>query len=811
MERLTLEEIISRFRSDRRFMENVRAFREIPAAAGRFSPLPAWLHPRLRAVLEARGFQNLYEHQAEALELVRRGRDVVLVTPTASGKTLCYNIPVLQRALEVPDSRALYLFPTKALAQDQLKEFGEMARGLGGEIKSHTYDGDTPDDARQAIRRQANVVITNPDMLHAGILPHHTKWQKLFSSLDYVVIDELHTYRGVFGSHLANVIRRLRRIARFYGKDPLFICCSATVANPGEHAARLVGKEFALIDRSGAPRAAKTFIFYNPPVVNRELGIRQSALAPARKIALQLMDNGIQTILFAGSRLTVEVLTKYLKDGAEKREPGAEKVVAGYRGGYLPELRRRIERDLREKNILGVVGTNALELGIDIGELDACIMVGYPGSIAGTWQQSGRAGRRADRSLALLIARSSPMDQFITENPEYFFAGSPEHCRINPDNLLILVSHIKCAAFELPFEEGESFGEEKLEEFLAYLEEKGILHSANGRWHWTAEHYPANEIGLRSIDAENVVVVDVTEKGGRRVIAEVDWDSAFTTVHEHAIYMVESEQYHVDRLDLDRREAHVRKVDVDYYTDAMTYTDIRVLDGFETKQDGNAVVEHGEVKVSRKVVGYKKIKFYTAENVGYGEVSLPEREMHTTSYWFTLPLAMLDTLPYTRAEMIDGLCGLAYAVHHIAAMILMADIRDMDRCVADRSGRWFVHFGPGGRKPASAGSDSPENFDPTVFIYDAYPGGIGFSDLLFRIHRDILAAAFRLISSCPCAAGCPGCVGPVLDVGYRAKKAALSVIEIALGSPPGKSPAPPALETGGENGRTESVRRKGRK
>ena len=787
MAKLTLKEWLTRLENNRRFMENVRAVKHLPAEQGRFADFPDWVHPGLRRILENRGIRQLYSHQAEAVGLVRQGRDVVLVTPTASGKTLCYNLPVLQRILTEPETRALYLFPTKALAQDQMQEVHGLIGELGADIKTFTYDGDTADDARQAIRKQGHVVVTNPDMLHAGILPHHTKWQKLFTNLKYVVIDELHVYRGVFGSHLTNVMRRLMRVCRFYGAVPVFICCSATVANPREHAERLLERPMELIAASGAPAAAKTFMLFNPPIVNRELGIRQSALTPARKLAADLIANAIQTIIFTTSRLNVEVLTKYLKDQFTRGKPLDNKFVTGYRGGYLPHLRRQIEAGLRNHDVMGVVSTNALELGIDIGDLEACIMVGYPGSIASTWQQAGRAGRRMGQSFAILIARSSPMDQFIVEHPDYFFSLSPEHCRVNPDNLLILLHHLKSAAFELPFEKGESFGKENLEELLDYLEEKGVLHRVADRWHWAAESYPADEISLRSVNPENVVVVDTTETGQHRVIAEVDWDGAFTTVHTDAIYMVESQQYHVDQLDLDRKKAYVRKVDVDYYTDAMTYTHVRVIDSFAKTLHRGVIVEHGEVQVVRKVAGYKKIKFYTLENLGFGEVNLPEKDMHTTSYWFTIPKDLLAKLPYSQAEMIDGLAGLGYSLHHLAAMLLMADLHDLDRAIGDKSGEWFVRHGKNTRtitsSPASADQTAGartltmvDAFDPTLFIFDAYPGGIGFSELLFTEHRRLLSSAQQLIGRCSCTHGCPTCVGPTLEVGMSAKEVALAII-----------------------------------
>ena len=785
MAKLTMKEWLLRIEKDRRFMENVRSIKHIPAAGGRFSSFAPWIHPGIRSILEKRNIDKLYSHQAEAIDLIRNGKDVVLVTPTASGKTLCYNLPVLQRILEEPETRALYMFPTKALAQDQMHEIHGLIRGLQADIKTFTYDGDTPADARQAIRKQGHVVVTNPDMLHAGILPHHTKWQKLFMNLRYIVIDELHVYRGVFGSHLTNVIRRLVRICRFYGSDPVFICCSATVANPKEHAERVLERPVTLIDRSGAPTAARTFILYNPPIVNRELGIRQSAITPTRKVAADLISNGIQTIVFTTSRLNVEVLTKYLKDKFSRGKPVDNQFVTGYRGGYLPNLRRQVEKGLRNREVMGVVSTNALELGVDIGDLEACIMAGYPGSIASTWQQAGRAGRRTGNSLSMLVARSNPMDQFIVEHPDYFFSRSPEHCRVNPDNLLILLHHLKSAAFELPFEKGERFGEEDIEELLDYLEEKGILHRVAQRWHWAAESYPADEVSLRSINPENIVVVDTTDRSNHKVIAEVDWDSAFTTVHDDAIYMVESQPYHVDKLDLERQKVYVRKVDVDYYTDAMTYTNVRVIDGFAQKHHGRLIVEHGEVQVVRKVVGYKKIKFYTSENLGYGDVNLPEKDMHTTSYWFTIPRDLIDELSFTQAEIIDGLAGLAYGLHHLAVVLLMADLHDIDRCIGDKSGEWFVRHGRDWRtitvSPGDEGEGRPvrtDDFDPTIFVFDAYPGGIGFSDLLYNKHEDLVASARTLIETCPCSHGCPMCVGPTLEVGPTAKDVALAILNV---------------------------------
>ncbi len=524
----------------------VTAAHRLPAVAASFAPYPASTDERLRAALAARGVEQLYTHQAEAFEHVLGGRNVVTVTPTASGKTLCYNAPVLNAILKDPSTRALYLFPTKALAQDQLAELHALSelvtRDTEVEIGVFTYDGDTPSDARRAIRGKAHVVLSNPDMVHSGILPHHPRWAKLFENLRFVVIDELHAYRGVFGSHLANILRRLQRICRHYGSDPIFICSSATIANPRELAEGLTGRPFELVEKNGAPRGEKFFLFVNPPVVNAQLGIRRSYLAEARRVALEFLRHNLQLILFAQSRLAVEILTTYLKD-AFHGPPGAADVIRGYRGGYLPNRRREIERGLRDGLVRAVVSTNALELGIDIGALDVSIMAGYPGTIAATWQRAGRAGRRTTRSAAVLVASSAPIDQFIVRNPSYFFDGSPEHALINPDNLHILLDHVKCAAFELPFTNDEHFGAEgrrdevDLQAILSVLSEEGFVHQADGQWNWTNESYPADAVSLRSVSSDNFVVVDCTS--GERVIGETDFTSGPSTLHEKAIYILE--------------------------------------------------------------------------------------------------------------------------------------------------------------------------------------------------------------------------------------------------------------------------------
>jgi DEAD/DEAH box helicase domain-containing protein len=756
------------------------ALRHFPAQPARRVDFPPSLDSRLVDVLKKKGYEGLYTHQRDAFDAVQAGRNITVVTPTASGKTLCYNLPVLDRILRDPDARALYLFPTKALAQDQLSELHGTVEALGADIATFTYDGDTPQDARKAIRARAHVVVTNPDMLHKGILPHHTKWVKLFENLRYVIVDELHSHRGVYGSHVANIFRRLHRLCRFYGSSPQFLCSSATIGNPKELAEAVTGREMVLIDESGAPKGEKYFAIYNPPVVNRQLGIRKSALGSARDIALSFLKKGLQTIVFAPSRLATEVLVTYLKESLETR-PGSEGVIRGYRGGYLPLKRREIERGLREGSVLGVVSTNALELGIDIGSLDVAVMLGYPGSVASTWQQAGRAGRRSGTSAAVLVANSTPLNQFIAKHPDYFFDSPVERARINADNLQILVNHIKCAAFELPFTGDEPFGGEDLREILKFLEGEKLLHRSGDRWHWTSESYPADAISLRSVSSDNFVVQDITKEP--RIIAEVDYDSAPSMVHEKAIYILEGRTFYVEKYDHKERRVHVREAEVDYYTDAIVYTKVRILDRFAEEPRANARRCHGEVHVTSQVVGFKKIKFWTNENVGAGELTMPENEMHTTSYWLTVPREVMQSLPYSLDERRDGVVALSYSLGQLAALFLMCDRHDLGVAVGD-NGQGEAQVERGLRRIGMRGpSEMPisSDYEPNVFIYDNYPGGIGLSEPLYRLHDRLLRESRALIASCACEDGCPSCVGPAGEVGGRGKEVALAILEAILG------------------------------
>jgi DEAD/DEAH box helicase domain-containing protein len=752
----SIEEWIEMVKQSPELMGQVTYWHTIAPKPARYSADPEGIHPRIREALTNKGIPRFYTHQSDSFQAVQRGHHVVTVTPTASGKTWCYNLPVLQALMTDDSTRALYLFPTKALAQDQVAELQEIVDLMGADIKTHTYDGDTPPTVRQAIRNAGHIVVTNPDMLHSAILPHHTKWVKLFENLKFVVIDEVHSYRGVFGSHVANVIRRLKRICRFYGSHPQFICASATIDNPKEHTERLLGERVALVDNNGAPAGEKHFVFYNPPVVNHQLGIRKSSVLETQKIAGMLLRQGIQTIVFARSRVRVEILLTYLQE-IVKRELGT-KSIRGYRGGYLPKLRREIERGLRNGEIRGVVSTNALELGIDIGQLQACVLNGYPGSIASTWQQSGRAGRRQESSITFLVASSNPLDQYIIQNPRYFFEKSPERALIHPDNLMIFIDHIKCAAYELPFEEGESFGGESLVEVLEFLAEEQVLHRVKDRWYWMEQSFPAHNISLRSAAQENFIIIDTT--AGNRVLGEVDRFSAPTLIHEEAIYIHEGVQFQVEKLDYEEKKAYVREVNVDYFTDASMAIQLKVLHVDRQTETGRLNRSYGEVTVNAKPNIFKKIRLKTHENIGSGPIHLPEEELHTASYWFSLTEEAASGM--NTHDMQFALLGLANVLVHIAPLYLMCDPLDI-RVVPQVKA---VHTQL-----------------PTVFFYDRYPGGVGLSERLYEMHGELLRQAKDLISSCNCMSGCPACVGPIEEVGLLGKTLALQMLARLEDSP----------------------------
>ena len=727
----------------------------IPAAAAKFAPLPDDLRSDLAAALATRGIESLYSHQADAYRAVRNGRHLVVVTPTASGKTLCYNLPVLQRLLENPERRALYVFPTKALAQDQLAELSALKHGLPIDLRVDTYDGDTAPGRRTAIREGGHIVMTNPDMLHAGVLPHHTRWRRLFSSLDFVVIDELHTYRGLFGSQVANVIRRLKRICAFYGSKPIFICASATIANPLELAKNLLEEEnIELVDRSGAPRGERRLIFYNPPLLNREMGVRRSSMLEARRIAAPWIRAGVQTIVFCRSRLQVEVMLSYLRQDLAPRLDVNQR-VRGYRAGYLPLHRREIEAGLRSGSITSVVSTNALELGIDIGTLQTAILVGYPGTIASTWQQLGRAGRRSG-SVGVFVASSSPLDQFIVRHPEYFLSSDPEEGLVDPNNLLLLAAHLQASLFELPFEAEERLGGADVQDLLALFEEDGSATRSAGRWFWSRQAFPAEEVHLRRIAADNVVIID-TSQPRPQVIGEMDQFTAPVLLHEEAVYLHEGAQFHVERLDWEEKKAYVHPVEVDYYTDALASVTVQVLDTFGGPDGEGMSRSHGELKITSLASMFKKIRFHTHENIGSGPIHLPEQTLHTTGYWTTVDEDLWRSLG--RETLEAGLQGIAHSIRHVASLRLMCDPRDLGAVAEVRSITTKL---------------------PTVTVYEMYPGGVGYARRMFELHRELLEQAAELVRDCPCLAGCPSCIGP-LHLVEGAKEACLKLLETGDG------------------------------
>lgn len=847
---MDLDDVLSSLRQDPSFMRCVTAWKRVAARPPRSAPWPRSLDPRLVAAIQTLGVGEPYIHQVKAMEATLSGQHVVLATSTASGKTLAYNAPILDTLLNDPEACALYLFPTKALAHDQIAGLSSLVSALEGQtsarrasIAVRPYDGDTPTAHRSSIRNEARLLVTNPDMLHVGILPHHTRWMRFFSNLRYIVLDEIHTYRGVFGAHVANVLRRLRRICRFYGADPSFLCASATIANPRDLAAHLIEDPVTLVDEDGAPQGDKHLLFYNPPLVDEQLGIRRSATLVAKDIAARFLEADIQTIVFARARLTTEVLLSYLRDALSfaDTEPQA---IQGYRGGYLPSERREIERGLREGTIRGVVATNALELGVDIGQLGACVMTGYPGTIASAWQQAGRAGRRAGLSAAVLIASALPLDQYIITHPDAFFGQPVEHALLNADNLAVLTNHLACAAFELPFEPGEAFGNfVHVDEVLGALADEGLLHGYDGHYAWIGEGYPASGTSLRTSSADSIIIQAIDEEEGSQpiVIGEMDRPSAPQLLHEGAVYMHAGETYVVESLDWQEGRAQVRREELDYYTRASSTTEVEVTDVSrpagpdEQKESGKASRTHhayGELLVITEVTGYRRIKRYTHEVLGWAPIDLPRQSMHTFGTWMTLSEELTDHLQTAgilqpkidygpnweaqrdAARARDGYrcrrcsapehAGRQQDVHHLTPFRVFGYVpgrndyykiaNRLDNLItlcpschrlAERArgtrgalgglayllrnlAPLYLMCAPGDLGSAVEARSSDTGL-PTVTIYDSLPGGAGLSAQLYEMHAELLKAALDRVRECPCSAGCPACVGPVGDVEPSAK------------------------------------------
>ncbi|MFJ8261279.1 DEAD/DEAH box helicase [Rummeliibacillus sp. NPDC094406] len=750
--RKSIDELLQDWQSNPEMQDRVEYVHTIPAQPPKLVDFPTNLHPSLIKALHKRDIDQLYSHQREAFEYATNGQSFTAVTPTASGKSLCYHLPVLQAIMENSASRAIYLFPTKALAQDQKSDLNKLIEDSGEEILSYTYDGDTAPGIRQKVRKAGHIVMTNPDMLHSGILPHHTKWVSLFENLQYIVVDELHTYKGVFGSHVAHVLRRLLRICHFYGSHPVFICTSATIKNPKELAENLTNTKQQLITNNGAPTGKKTFLFYNPPIIHPTFGIRRSAILEVRDLARELYHSKIQSIIFAKSRVRVEMLVTYMKSLTAKKIQ--DETIRGYRGGYLPSERRVIEKGLRDGTIQCVISTNALELGVDIGQLQACIMTGYPGNIASAWQQAGRAGRRQDDALIIYVAQSTALDQYIIKHPQYLFESSPEEARVYPENMLILMDHLKCASFELPFRVDDSYAEFEVQDFLEYLQEEGVLLKTSDKWHWMSDSFPAHDISLRSASQENVVIIDQSIPAHSKVIGEMDRYSALTLLHEEAIYLHQGTQFQVEKLDWEEKKAYVREVDVDYFTDANLAVELKVISEDKSRTIGHGEVTFGDIMTLATATIFKKIRFGTHDNIGSGPIHLPPEELHTSGTWLSF-----DQPEHWKEDDLTGaMTGVAYAMNSFIPLFIQSDRSD-------------VHVVPQVKATHSE--------KPTFFVYDRYPGGIGLSERVYDLWEDLLHHVYEHIVNCPCQKGCPSCIG-AQDLNSDEKKQVLTFLKSIL-------------------------------
>jgi DEAD/DEAH box helicase domain-containing protein len=892
---MSLDSLIRLWRSDRDTAPNFPIWQTSPARPAQTHPFPADTPAVLIEALSKRGIGSLYSHQLQAWDYVHAGKNIIIATGTASGKTLAYNLPVITELLNDEAARALYLFPTKALAQDQLATLERLNISTLN-VPTAIYDGDTPQRDRAVIRKKARIILSNPDMLHTGVLPHHTNWADFFRGLRFVVIDEMHSYRGVFGSHIANVIRRLKRIAKFYGAAPQFILTSATIGNPRELGERLIEAPVELVDKDGSGRGERHFLLYNPPVVDEALGLRKSSLLESVRLARDLGANDMQSVIFARSRRSVEIILTYLlgeecEPGTSEKKPSSNSRKAahdppsadiasrirGYRSGYLPSQRREIEKGLRSGTVQTVVATNALELGIDIGGLGAALLVGYPGSIASLTQQAGRAGRGDAPALALLVASANPLDQFLAHHPDYISGRSPEHALIDPDHLLILFNHLRCAMFELPFQKGEGFGSldaEKVEEYLSFLISNNEAHLSQDKYFWMSDTYPAANISLRSASPENVVLQTTDDRP--QTIGEIDLASAFWMVHPKAVYLHEGQQYFVHTLDLEKNLASVTAVALDYYTEPQSESEVQILSVSDqallTSSSGGEVGEKGwgEIQVTTQVVGFKKLRWFTRENLGEEPLDLPPTDLQTTGYWLSLSEAMVEALRLSGAwtndpndygpdwprirlavrtrdgfrcqvcgapengrehdvhhkvpfrafkrdlggespetgipgwepgisrsvelaiqnanrldnlitlcptchrnaeqnvRMRSGLAGLSYVLSQLAPLFLMCDPSDLG-----------VHTDAAGTVRASRETAvHQEAAQPSIFLYDQVPAGIGFSQKLFELHDELIARAYELVNECECKDGCPSCVGPGGENGMGGKQETLEILKV---------------------------------
>jgi DEAD/DEAH box helicase domain-containing protein len=694
----------------------------VPAREARCAPLPEELHPRVRDALAAQGIESLYGHQAEGWEAAARGEHFVVTTGTASGKTLAFNLPVLDALAREPKRRALYLYPTKALAQDQLRALGSYRLP---KLRAAIYDGDTPADRRWQVRKWANLILSNPDMLHLGVLPHHDRWGDVLSNLAYVIVDEAHVYRGVFGSHVANVLRRLRRLARVYGADPQFLLASATIANPGELGTRLLGIELTVIGDDAAPRAERTVALWNPPLTDEELGLRASALGEASKLMADLVERGLRTLCFAKSRRAAELIHRFTADRL-----GDDSLLSPYRAGYTPAQRREIERRLLEGELLGVSATNALELGIDIGLLDCVISVGFPGTVASLRQQWGRAGRRG-HGLAVLVASEDALDQYFMREPRALLGRRVEAAILDHENPRVLDGHVRAAAFEAPLDDRdrEVLGDAALERAAALPE----LRRTDAGYVWAGRDYPAAHVSLRSTGPESFTVVDATSGA---VLGIVEQERAFSTVHEGAIYLHLGESYRVRALDLESRRAVVEPFRGDYYTQAKIETTTAIVQPYRNERRLGLDLSFGSVVVTDQVVGYQKKSIQTQESIELVALDLPETEFGTEAVWFLPEPWMLEGI-----EREPRLLGSLHAAEHSLIALLplwaMCDRWDIGGLSTN------IHFQTG---------------RPTIFVYDGHSGGVGITERGFEVFEGWAGDTAKLLHGCPCDHGCPSCV-----------------------------------------------------
>ncbi len=845
----SLSYLLNKWQADPTVGGNISFEKIIPAQRAKYETIPETIHPRIIATLNHLGIFKLYSHQVESWNNLKEGNNIVIVTGTASGKSLCYNLSVLDNLLRNPDSSALYLFPTKALAHDQLSILKNLSKLIDNIdlneidynlISPATYDGDTPTGSRWKIRKKSRLILSNPDMLHSSILPNHTRWGGFFRGLSFIILDEIHTYRGVFGSHVANIIRRLKRVTRFYGSTVQFILTSATIGNPIELAQKIIDDEVIPIDNDGSASGEKHFLIYNPPIINHDLGLRAPLLQEAVRISEDVLSHRMQVIIFGRSRRSVEIILTYLRSkiGFENEDISSYKgnSIRAYRSGYLPKQRREIEEGLRLGVVRGVIATTALELGIDIGSLEASILVGYPGTISGTWQQVGRVGRGEKPSLAILITSPSPLDQYISKNPEYIFAGYPEEVRINPDNLLLLLDHIRCAAFELPFQAGDSYSNldsDQTLELLEILQAMGDLYKSSDTFYWMADRFPASEVSLRNASKNRYTLQNIAYPN--KTIGEVDGESAFWMVHPQAVYIHEGISYVVQDLDIDNHIAYIEPINVDYFTRSRQESEVQILSNENQKLVTAGLIGYGDIIITTQVVGYSKVKWDTHEKLGYYELTLPSSELNTTAYWFMMDGSVVEELrnkkmwsndqnnygPFwktqrdlarARDKFICQVCGIPetetlHHVHHIIPFRVFDSINEanalsnlttlcpmchnrVETSVRIRSGLTGLGYILWNLTPLFLMCDvrdigvhndpksSLNEGNPIIVIYDSIPGGAGFSQYLYEKHENLITAAYELASSCECSDGCPSCVGPGGEFGIGGKKETLAILRL---------------------------------